>query len=143
MAFNTSVTFVDAYGRTSTKRFVNTAALIADAITDAAALVDALQLVTGAGVLKYEVIQVTQENEAPVALSNVDAGATLHLRLDNSKLYPFKIPAILPALVQSDGAVLIDDVAITGLMALFDATGEFLLSETNYQTAIVGGELDR
>lgn len=142
MGFRTTITFVDAYGRTTTKRFDNTAALIADALTDAAALVAVYQAVTGAGVLKYEVAQVTNVNEAAVAGSNVDAGGTLHLRLNNAKLCPLKIPAILAAKVQADGAILVGDADILALVAMFANAAEYYLSETNYETAIVGGELD-
>jgi len=144
MSFRVTFTLVDAYGRTTTRSYDNTKTLIADALTQAAAMVTALEALSGSAVSKYSVAQVVPiASPSPEALSNNDAGATLHCVMDNSKLVGLKIPAIDPDMVNADGTVKLTESAVTDFVALF-ATGAFWrVSEGNYISSIRSGELDK
>jgi hypothetical protein len=143
MALQIAVTWQDAYGRTSTKRYGSDRTLLADAATDAAALIAAMGDISGAGTVKFEVIQVTPAINAPVALSNLDAGATIHCRLANGKLYPLHVPAILATKINSDGSVDVADADIVTFVELFESGGHFTVSEGDLVTAPEYAELDR
>lgn len=143
MAFEIAVTLIDAFSRTSTKRFENTDTLVADAAISLGNLWADFAAVSMMGALKRSIAEVAVFTQAYDAGANVDAGGTLHCRLDNGKLYALKIPAIDPALVNGDGSIDIAAAAITDYVANFELAGKFRVSEGNYITAIEYGELDR
>lgn len=143
MAFDVSFTLVDAYARTSTKRFEGEATTLAQAQTDATALLADLAAVTLMGAYRRTFSVAESISEAVETGANVDAGGTLHCRLDNGKQYALKIPAIDPALVNPDGSIDITAAAITDYVANFEAAGAYKVSEGNVITEILYGELDR
>lgn len=143
MAFDVSFTLVDAYARTGSKRFQGVATTLAQAQTDATALGSDLFATTLMGAIKRTFNVVETLTEAVETGANVDAGGTVHCRLDNGKIYAFKIPAIDPALVNADGSIKIDNAAIVDLIAHFQTGGEYKVSEGNLVDAILYGELDR
>jgi len=132
----------DAYQRQCTKQWDGVATTVAQAHTDADALAVDLEAVSGAGVAKHIVSQETLLSPTVASGSNLDAGGTLHCRLDNGKLYPIKIPAINPAVVLSDGNIDITDALILAFVAHFQSGGEFTVSEGDLVVTIEGGELD-
>lgn len=143
MAIDVSITLVDDYQRTSTKKFESTATLLADAETALTALWADLAAVSQMGALNRTFSDTAVFSQAVDAGANVDAGGTLHCRLNNGKMYALKIPAIDPALVNADGTIDISATAITDYVANFESTGSFRVSEGNYIVSIVRGELDR
>lgn len=143
MAVDVTFTIVDAYARSGAKRFEGKATTIAQAQTDATALMADWAAVTLAGASKRTFNQSEALSEAVETGANLDAGGTVHVRLNNSKLYAFKIPAIDPALVNPDGSIDITNAAISDLLAHFESTGEYTLSEGNHIVAVLYGELDR
>ena len=144
MAFEVTFVLLDAYGRTTRRTYGNTRTLIADVLTDCTAMIGFLTAQSGCAVSKYYVSQVvTVSNPTPDAGANIDAGATLHCRMDNAKMVGIKIPAFAASLVNSDGTVMIANAAITDFVGAF-ATGQpWRVSEGNYIQAVVNGELDR
>jgi hypothetical protein len=138
-------TFVlqDAYSRRTSKQWDGTATTVAAAQTDATALSIDLDAVSLASTVKDVVSEERIVAGVPQAGANVDAGGTLHCRLDNGKLYALKIPAINPALVNPDGSIKIDDALIVAFVAHFQSGGEYTVSEGNLITGIEYGELDR
>lgn len=143
MAFDISLTLQDAYSRRAVKKYNGTATTLAQAISDKDALMADVMAVSLCGCAKSTLSVDVIESEAVETAANVDSGATLHCRLSNGKLYPFKIPAIDLDLVNSDGSVKIDNAAITALVSNFQTGGAFTVSEGNLVTAIEYGELDR
>lgn len=143
MAVDVTFTLVDDYSRQGSKRFEGTATTIAQAQTDATALLADLAACTLAGASKRTFNVAETVSEAVGSGANLDAGGTLHLRLNNGKQYALKIPAIDPALVNPDGSIDITAGAITDLVANFETGGAYRLSEGNYVVAILYGELDR
>lgn len=143
MAFLIDVTWLDDYGRTTTKRYGNDRALLADAITDATALVAAMADVSDAGSIKYQVIYTGVLSNAAVAGANVDTGGTLHCTLDNGKGYALKIPMIMAAKVGTGGNIDVTDADIVTLVALFKTGGHFTVSEGNVIDDVKSGELDK
>jgi hypothetical protein len=144
MAFNVTFTILDSYGRTTTRTYTNTSALIADALSDSATMVSYLEGLSLGAVSKYGVAQVVPvASPAPEALANNDAGATLHCRMENSKLVGLKLPAIDPGLVNSDGTVDLTSGAVTDFVSAFATGAHWRISEGNYITGIVSGELDK
>lgn len=143
MAVDVSFTLVDAYARNSTKRFEGEATTLAQAQTDATALLADLAAVTLMGTYKRTFSVSESVSEAVETGANVDAGGTLHCRLSNGKQYALKIPAIDPALVNADGSINIAATAITDYVANFQTAGAYTVSEGNVITEILYGELDR
>jgi len=143
MAFLIDVTWLDDYGRTTTKRYGNDRTLLADAITDAAALVAAMADVSDAGSTKYQAIYTGVLSNAAGEGANVDVGATLHATLDNGKGYALKIPMIKAEKVGSGGAIDVTDEDIVTLVALFKSGGHFTVSEGNVIDDVKSGELDK
>lgn len=143
MAFDCAFTLVDDYARNGSKRFEGTATTLAQAITDAVALQADLAALTLAGAYQRKLSQTDTIAEAVEAGANLDAGATIHCRLNNGKMYAFKIPAFDPALLNPDGSVMIDNAAITDFIANFEVAGAYRVSEGNYVVDILYGELDR
>lgn len=143
MAFDVSFTLVDDYARTSTKRFEGEATTLSQAQTDATALLADLAAVTLMGAFRRTFHVAEAVSEAVETGANVDAGGTLHCRLDNGKQYALKIPAIDPDLVNPDGSIDITAAAITDFVANFQDAGAYRVSEGNLITDILHGELDR
>lgn len=133
----------DAYSRRTTKMVETVSTTLANAITDAEALADAIEAVGGCGVVAYTISEKAERSGTTVAGSNLDAGATIHCRLDNGKAYPFKVPAIKSTLINADGTVNISHADVLALIDLFESTGNLRVSEGDIITAIESGELDR
>jgi hypothetical protein len=143
MAIDYTVSLVDGYSRSSSKRWEGLATVLATAVTNASGLLADFLGVSDMGtVVDIFSSQVANENAA-TAGANVDAGGTLHLRLDNGKAYALKIPAIKPSLINIDGSINIAAAAITDFVANFESAGQYRVSEGNYVTKILYGELDR
>lgn len=143
MAIDVTFAIVDAYARSGSKRFEGTAGTVAQAQTDATALMADFAAVSLAGATKRTFNLSEPVAEAVEAGANLDAGATLHVRLDNGKMHALKIPAIDPALVNPDGSVDLTSAAITDYVANFLTTGAYRVSEGNYVVSLLYGELDR
>jgi hypothetical protein len=137
------LTLRDAYNRYTSKLFETTATTVVAALADCAALSVDLDAVSLAATVKNRVASEALINSVPQAGANVDAGATLHCRLDNGKLYALKIPAVNPAIVNPDGSIIIDDALVLAFVAHFQSGGEFTVSEGNLIVSIEYGELDR
>lgn len=144
MAFEITFVLLDAYGRTTRRTYGNTRTLIADAASDAAAMVSLLEALSGSAVSKYYISQVvTVTSPSPEAGSNNDAGATLHARMNNAKMVGLKIPSFDATLLLPDGTVDITQSEVTDFIAAFATGAYWRVSEGNYIDAIVSGELDR
>lgn len=143
MAIDVSFNTVDDYNRESVKRFEGVATVLATAQTDATGLLADFAGLSLAGVRgrTFHVFEV--QSEAVEAGANIDAGGTIHCRLNNGKKYAFKIPAIDPAVVNPDGTINIAAAAVTDFIANFLTGGQYRVSEGNYVVDILYGELDR
>lgn len=143
MAIDVSLNVVDDYKREAVKRFEGVATVLATAQTDATNLLADFAALTLAGVRgrTFHVFEV--QSEAVETGANVDAGGTIHCRLNNGKKYAFKIPAIDPAVVNEDGTIDITATAVTDFIANFLTGGQYRVSEGNYVVSILYGELDR
>jgi hypothetical protein len=144
MAFIISLTMIDAYSRTTTRRFETVSTTLSAAQADGVALIAALADISDAGIVKAEYAVVDASvAAAAVAGANVDVGATLHARLENSKLYPLHVPMIMDAKLNGDGSVDLADADIVTYVAQFLTGGHLRVSEGNYVTAVEYGELDK
>jgi len=142
MAFEVGLTLVDDYARTTTRRFTNTATLVADALTQVGAFITLLLAVSDAGTVKHEITTRTVASNAADSGANKDVGGTIHCRLDNGKVYPLHIPCIKAAMLNPDGTIDIADAAITAYVDEFMTGGHFTVSEGNLIDEILYGELD-
>jgi len=143
MAFQARITLIDDYGRTMVHKVETVDATLVLATTHIGAYLTKLAAASDIGVAKCDYLSIDYPVAAPQAGANRDVGATLKATLDNGRHYPFKIPCIKPTLLNADGTVKIDDVAITDLIALF-ATGVYLrVSEGNWITGVLSGHLDK
>jgi hypothetical protein len=140
---DTKLTLRDAYNRYGSKSFQGTSTTVVGAQADAAALAVDLDAVSLAATVKTRVAVDELIASVPQAGANIDAGGTLHCRLDNGKLYGLKIPAINPSIVNADGSIDISDPLVTAFVAHFQTGGEYTVSEGNLITVVEYGELDR
>jgi len=140
---DTKLTLRDAYNRYGSKSFQGNATTVVGAQADALALAADLDAVSLAATVKTRVAVDDLISGVPQAGANIDAGGTLHCRLDNGKLYGLKIPAINPSVVNADGSIDITDALVTAFVAHFQSGGEYTVSEGNVITVIEYGELDR
>jgi hypothetical protein len=142
MAIDVSFSLIDDYARYGKKSAEGTDTVLATAITHAAGLLANWLAVTDCGCFKTTFSQSQVEDDSAGSGANKDAGGTLHVRLDNGKQTSIKIPAIKPSLVNPDGSIDITAGAITALVANYELAGYYRLSEGNYVTQILYGELD-
>ena len=142
MAFEVGIEFVDDYGRTTTRRFSVTDALVADALTSVGGLITDFLDVSDMGTMKHDIAVRTVASNAATAGANKDVGGTIHCVLNNAKLYPLKIPSIKATMLNPDGSIKLDDAAIIAYVANFLTGGKFRVSEGNYVVSMSYGELD-
>jgi hypothetical protein len=145
MTILVSVTLVDSFGRTTTKRFESEAATVANAQTYTDALLTALAAVSDLGQVKavYEYPLVITTPVAAQANANVDTGATLHTVLASAKGYALKIPGVKLSMIEADGRVDIADEAVIAYVASFLAAGHWNVSDGEHIVSLAGGELDK
>jgi len=143
MTIYINVTWLDDYGRTTTKRYESNRTLLADCLTDAAALIAAMADISDAGVVKFEVLDIVANAVSAQSGANVDVGASLHCTLNNGKGYSLKVPMIKASLVGTGGAIDVSDEDIATFTALFETGGHFRMSEGNYLVTCNSGELDK
>ena len=145
MGTKLSVTYDDAYGRTTTRVYgMETEALLADLQIAAAAFITAVTAVTDLGCVKATIlIPVTAPTFAETAGANVDVGATASGWVEaGMKKASMKIPGIKAALVDSDGSVTIDAV-VAAFLALFEDAAAFNLSDGEQIDTWIRCALDR
>lgn len=140
-----SVTLKDVYGRTHTKRFESVSTTVAAAQADVTSILGALAGVSDLGQVKVEMtfVATIATPVAPVALSNVDVGATLHTMLASNKGYALKIPGVKASLLNVDGSVDIANADIVTYVGLFEGAAHFRVSDGEQISSIQYGELDK
>lgn len=143
MAWEVTFTLRDAFSRTTTKKLTNTQTLLADAITDTATMLGYLEALSDCAVVKTSIAQITTYSTSPAAGANVDAGATIHARLNNGKLAPVKVPGVDLDIINADGSVDLTDGAVTNLETALGSGGTWTISEGNTVSNFESGELDR
>lgn len=143
MSFKGGLTMKDSFSRVTSKRFLSNRTALADVQSDLTSFVTLFEAISGAGAIQTDVLVETVVNDTPDAGSNLDAGATLHVRLDNGKLYPLRIPSIDQACVNADGRVDIENADVVAFVNQFMTGGHFRLADNHYVTALEYGELDR
>ncbi len=145
MGTKLSVTYDDAYGRTTTRVYgMETETLLADYQTNAAELITAVTAVTDLGCVKATIlIPVTNPTFAETAGANVDVGATASGWVNaGMKKASMKIPGIKATLVDTDGSVPITGVIAT-FLALFEDADVFNLSDGEQIESWIRAGLDR
>ena len=145
MATKLSVTFDDAYGRTTNRVYgMEDEALLVDLQTAAASFITAVEAVTDLGCVKANIIiPVTDPIFAETAGANVDVGATASGWIEGgSKRASMKIPGIKASLVDADGSVPIETVVAT-FLALFEDAAAFNLSDGEQIESWIRASLDR
>jgi hypothetical protein len=144
MALTGTVTLIDSFNSTVSKRYDMEATTLSQALTDMTALVADLEAVTDLGVVSVTFSQkdVSLESAAG-ADSNIDVGATFRVRLDNGKVAAHKVPGFPQSKVSSDRNIDVADADVAAYFANFEAAGAFKISETNVITAVLSGKLDK
>jgi hypothetical protein len=143
MALLISVTYLDGYGRTTTRRVGTVSTTLTAAAADAAALIDAMADVSDLGTVKFSIEETTGAEAAAGEGSNLDVGATLTVTLSNTKKFPFRVPGIKAAKLNADGTVKVDDADILTLIGLFDAEAHLRVSEGDSIVNVLHGTLDK
>lgn len=143
MPLETTFTILDSYGRVTTKTFASKRTTMADMVSDIAAAITALEGVTMGKVIQTKASEVTPVAGSPETGANIDAGGTLHVRLNDSKLYGLKVPAFETEFVLPTGAIDTTEVDVQSFVALFETAGNWRLAEDKYITSVAYAEIDR
>lgn len=147
MGTKISVKFIDAYGRTSTKRLELTTEVVATAITDAVLVAEALETCTDCGLLACTVLfDAAVTPTAATAGGNLDAGASIQGLLTGTpaKYATLKIPAPLAAYVNGDGTIDLENVTLAAFLDYYtEATIKLDISDGETVDSWVRGTLDR
>jgi hypothetical protein len=144
MAFEITFVLIDGFKRTTRKTFGNNRTLIADAVSDTSAMITLLESVSGSAVSRTYISQVTNYPAAAGDTgANNDAGATLHVVLDNGNIAGLKVPAFITAKCLPDGGVDLSDADVLALVAAFATAEHWRISEGNYVQSLRSGELDK
>lgn len=145
MGMKLSVTFDDAYGRTTTRVYgMEDEALLVDIQTNVANFLTAMEAVTDLGCVKATIlIPATSPEWDEIALASVDRGGTFSGWVTaGMKKASIKVPGIKLALVAADGSI-----ADSGATALwldeFEEGADFNLSDGEQIEAWIRGSLDR
>lgn len=140
-----SVTFDDAYGRTTTRVYgMEDEALLATIQTNVANFLTALEAATDLGCVKATIlIPATSPEWDEIALASVDRGGTFSGWIDaGMKKGSIKIPGVKLTLVDPDGSI-----PDAGAMALwldeFETAADFNLSDGEQIASWIRGALDR
>lgn len=124
MSFRVRWNFRDSRARTTSRTFVNTQTLIADVLTDIAALSALWDPITDVELVDVVITQVdTTEAFAGAAVSNVDENTSVKVQGADGRIYDVDLPDLPDAL--HPGASL--DVTDAAIVAFFD---EFLVGNT-------------
>ena len=141
-----SCTFVDAYGRTSSRVYgMEDQLLLADYIAAATAFLTAYQAVTDLGLIKADlIIPMSGEEWAVTAGANVDTGATASGWLDAGlgKKASLKYPAPKAAQIDPDGSIPIVG-AVATFLAEFTTGEDFNLSDGEQIESWIKAALDK
>lgn len=124
MSFNVTFNMVDELNRKTTKTFFNTNALIADVLTDIAALSPLLQAIIQGGLVDVIISQASTGGAfTPSAEeSNVDEGMAIKVRGADTHGYSVGIPMPRNDLRQAGGAINVADPDVVAFFAKFDGT---------------------
>lgn len=126
MAFIVKFTFVDAYGRNTSRSYVNKRTTLADALTDIAALASNLTDVTKLGLVDAVITQRDASIvSAPASGSNIDENLSVKLRGNDGFHYDFNVPAPEAAILTTDGKLDTSAAEWVALILNFVSSGQW------------------
>jgi len=144
MAFIATVVLEDSLGTQVSKRYETETDVLATAQTAVGLLVTDLEAITDLGVVSvtYSLKDLSEASSAADP-SNVDAGATFRVRLDNGKVASHKVPGFPQSKVSgANRSIDPTDEDVVAYFANFLTGGDFKLNEGNVVTAILSGTFD-
>lgn len=140
--FQATITLIDDFTRTSTKRFEGDFIDWAAALAATAALVVDLDALSMAKVISSNTMQRLDIDGSLAAGANMDAGLTLSvLKEDNAKAV-LKVPAPLLSVINADGTADITDALITSYVDNWISSGWYI-SDGETVTDLLSGKLDK
>ena len=148
MAFNCTFRFIDDMGRPTTRTYVSTATLAADAEADVDTLAAAFDAASEGGLDGVTISYVyTGANFAADATSNIDDNASVTVSTSGNYNHPFDLPMPVAALKLAGGSFDSDDALWTAITDLF-AGGvgqDWRVNKRNPVTitGTVGGKIDK
>jgi len=148
--FTCNVTLVDDYGRTTRKQYktedISGADLGAEYIAAngfAGTLTQALEDLSEAAILYYNLGREVTVSDTVTTGGNVDEGLTALERKLNNKLVVIKTPAPINSVFNPDGTLDILDALVTAYTDHFKVGGGFTVSDGENITDLVSGRLDK
>jgi len=144
MAFTATIVLEDSFHTQVSKRYETETEVLATAQAAVADLVSDLEAITDLGVVSVAyALKDLSEASSPADPSNVDAGATFRVRLDNGKVAAHKVPGFpLSKVSGADRKIDVEDADVVAYFDNFESAGAFKLNEGNYVTAVLSGKLD-
>lgn len=141
-----TLTIRDDYGRTKTKQVEMLTADATQSELDAGTIKNAYQAAMDGHILKAQVNGLLEYTGSPAAGSNVDTGVTMKVQLDGrAERASLKWPTPAAAIINPDGTVDLNDLAVQGIEALYQTTGTNVarLSDGEAIEEFLSGTLDK
>lgn len=149
MAFEVTFQMYDELNRETTKRFYNANTLIADVLTDVAALSPLLQAIIQGGLSGVIISQASTGGAfSPSAEeSNIDEGMRIAVRGGDTHRYSVGIPMPRNDLRQAGGVINVADPDVVAFFAEFDGTAgnnwRINLNNPTTIATVLSGTLDK
>lgn len=139
--FPMTVSMVDAYGRSVSKRFDLDETDYAAALSLAGDFIDDLAALTEARILSYTLATKVVYNDVVTAGANRDEGITFSVRTEDNEKAVIKVPAPINSVINSDGTVDLLDSAVAAFAANY-LNGQVLVDDGEVVTEFISGRLD-
>jgi hypothetical protein len=140
--YGLSVSLVDAYGRSASKRFDIVAATQPDAITLAGGFMADLALITELRILWYDVSERVVYSDSVDTGANRDEGVTFSVRTEDNEKAVIKVPGPINGMFNADGSVDLTDGGVAAFIANYLA-GDVLVDDGEVVTELISGRLDK
>jgi len=119
-------TFTDGNGRSTNRTFTTTSTTLADALTDVADFATKIGAAFDCGLSGVVITEKDGAADfAPVALSNIDEGATFKVLADDGYNYSIKLPIPSAGIRAGGGAIDLTDPLVIAVMDLFKTGGKW------------------
>ena len=144
MGFQVIFTLVDSFNRKTHKNIETNATTLAEALTAVTGLAGELEPLTDLALEKVDIVSVSSAAAfAGQASSNVDTGATFRVQKSNGAYASHHIPGFPLSKVGAGGIIDVADADVAAYFALFETEGAWRLSDGEYITSVVYGQLDK
>lgn len=132
MAFQVTFAFNDGMLRKTTRRYVNTEALLSDVLVDIVAFAPLYDTIAQGGIKQVTISQISAATTlVPDPGSNVDDNASIGVLGGNGFEYDFDLPMPALPITMPGGGINLLDTDLLAFFAIFNAGGPWRINTRN------------